>query len=64
MKKFKKLIIISQILLIFLFCIKVQNTALGATVSKGECVMEVTPHRQAPGPVAAPPPGSMQAGGP
>ncbi len=45
MKKFKKLIIISQILLIFLFCIKVQNTALGATVSKGECVMEVTSGR-------------------
>ncbi len=45
MKKIKKIIIISQILLIFLFCFKVQNTAFGATVSKGECVMEVSSGR-------------------
>ncbi len=45
MKKIKKFIIISQILLIFLFCFKAQSTAFGATVSKGECVMEVSSGR-------------------
>ena len=45
MKKFKKLIIISQILLIILLKFTFVETASASTVSKGECVMEVTSGR-------------------
>lgn len=45
MKKFKKFIIISQILLIFLLKFIAVDTASATTVSKGECVMEVTSGR-------------------
>ncbi len=45
MKKFKKLIIISQILLVLLLRFIFVDTAYGATVSKGECVMEVSSGR-------------------
>ncbi len=45
MKKFKKLLILSQFLLIFILHFSSYNIVYGATVSKGECVMEVSSGR-------------------
>ncbi len=45
MKKFKILIILSQILLVFALKFLTTSSVYGATVSKGECVMEVTSGR-------------------
>lgn len=45
MKKIKKLLILSQIILIFQFCFISQNNAYASSFSKGECVMEVSTGR-------------------